>query len=336
MKPIYVCLATDDNYIPLASVAIASLLESNKKTNRLEIFLLDSGISNFNKDILIKQVNNYRRKIHFIDVSPDLEELKKLGTNPQGRYQSYAAYARFFVINYLPEYVGRLLYIDCDVCICGELNELFELNLDDWWLGAIIDILPNFHKIKIGFEQKDLYFNSGVLLFNCENWRKENILQKIKNHLSTIGCSYSFHDQDIINLVCKEKIYPLNPRYMAFLPEYTWNKNGILQLSELNKNAYYTQEEIHYAAINPIIIHYVESIYGRPWYKGCESKYFDPWNEALKCSPFAESFTYVDKKNSVAHLLLRKMYSILPKKVFIAIYKSRKNKVLVEREKKYE
>lgn len=336
MNPIYVCFATDDNYVPLASVAIASLLQSNKNVERLEIFLLDSGISNENKEILIKQVNEYRRQIHFIDVSRDLDELKQLGTNAQGTYQSYAAYARFFAINYLPDYVDKLLYVDCDVCICGKLNELFELNLDEWWLGAVIDILPKFHKKAIGFEQTDLYFNSGVLLFNCEKWKKEQILLQIKNHLLTNRCRYSFHDQDIINLVCKGKIYALMPKYMTFLPEYTWNKNGILQLSELNEDAYYTQEEIQDAVINPVIIHYVDCFFGRPWYNGCASKYFKPWNEALKYSPFSEKFPYVDNKTSFAHLILRKIYSILPKKIFIAIHKNRKNKVLWEREKNYE
>lgn len=336
MRPIYVCMATDENYVPLASVAISSLLESNKKASQIEIFLLDSGITEMSKLVLKKQVQKYNRKIHFISVLSELEELKRIGTNAQGSNKSYAAYARFFVINNLPDYVDKLLYVDCDVCICEELYELFEMNLENWWIGAVIDILPNFHKRAIDFKQYNLYFNSGVLLFNCKEWKKNNVLQLIKQHLLTVGCKYSFHDQDIINLVCKEKIYVLPPKYMVFLPEYTWGRKGILQLSELDENTYYRENELKEACDNPVIIHYVDSILGRPWYRGCNSVYFNPWNKALKKSPFNKNFPYIDKKFSYAHLLLRKIYFIFPKNLFIEIHKKRKNKVLLEREKKYE
>lgn len=332
LKPVFVCLATDDNYAPLAAVSIVSLLENNKDANELEIFLLDSGISEKNKKKLQRIVNNYSRKITFLDVTQEIIELQNKGVKAQGSYQSFAAYARFFAIDKLPTYVDKLLYIDCDTCICESLQELFNIELYNCVIGAVIDILPDFHKKAIGFKDLDLYFNSGVILFDCYKWREENILEQIQSHLCNVRSKYSFHDQDIINIICKDKIYPLKPKYMAFLPEYTWGKSGIIQLTNLQESAYYEEKYINEAVNNPVIIHYVDNILGRPWYKNNINIYGSIWEEYFAMSSFKNEFNYIERNISIGHQLLRILYKILPKKYFISIHKYRKNKVLKNKE----
>lgn len=332
LRPIFVCLATDDNYAPLASVSIISLLENNKDCDELEIFILDSGISEKNKHKLKEIVKNYSKKITFLDVSSEIDELQKKGVKAQGSYQSFAAYSRFFAIDKLPKYVDKLLYVDCDTCICGSLQELFNIDLSECVIGAVIDILPNFHKKSIGFKDIDLYFNSGVILFDCNEWRNLSILERIQNHLRNVRSKYSFHDQDIINIVCKDKIYPLHPKYMAFLPEYKWGKKGIMQLTDLEESSYYEDEDIEYALENPIIIHYVDNILGRPWYKNNVNTYGAIWEKYFINSPFKDEFKYTDCKKSIGHKLLRISYRFLPQSWFISIHKSRKNKVLKKKE----
>lgn len=332
MRPIYICLATDDNYVQLASVAIASLIESQDMA-QIELFILDSGISYINKKKLFDQCKGHIT-VQFIDVKSDLEKLVNLGVNTQGTFNSYAAYSRFYIVNYLPDYVDKLLYIDCDTCVTSSLQDLFNIDMKQNWLGAVIDILPDFHKLEIGFDQKDYYFNSGVLLFNINLWRENKIVEQIENHLMTHKSKYSFHDQDIINIVCKDKILPLHPKYMVFYPEYTWGLDGIMILSDLNKNSYYSAEEILSAANEPCIIHYVECVYGRPWYIGCRYKYFSYWYDALKKSPYALDFKYQEKKSSIKHKIFECASNFLPRNIFIFIHKIRKNKILHRKEEK--
>lgn len=331
MRPLYICLATDDNYVPLATVSIASIIDSNYDSN-IEFFILDSGISNKNKSLLKKIVNNGVNKISFIDVSSNLQKLIELGVNSQGINHSYAAYARFFIIEYLPEYVDKLLYVDCDTCICDSLNKLFNIDLSNFVLGAVLDILPDFHKKNIGFISSDYYFNSGVLLFNCKEWRKENIVLKIFEHLKNINSKYSFHDQDLINIVCKNKIKILPPEYMVFLPEYSWGAKKLNILTKLRKDKYYTTEELLQASENPVIIHYVDGIFGRPWYFNNKGKYDYIWKKYLKLTNLENSFPYKEKKRSLLNKCLINSYYILPKILFIKIYSIRKNRVLRKRE----
>ena len=50
MSKINVCLASDNNYIPYASVVIASILLNSKKEDDLNIYILEGGISQKNRE----------------------------------------------------------------------------------------------------------------------------------------------------------------------------------------------------------------------------------------------------------------------------------------------
>lgn len=332
MKPIYICLAMDNNYIPLASVAVESILINNKNANEIEFFILDSGINESNKEILRNQIKKANRKIHFYSVVNELKRIEEAGANSQGQYNSYASYARFFVIDKLPQYVDKILYLDCDTCMCDSIDKLFEIDLEDNILGAVLDILPNFHKQYINFNVNDKYFNAGVLLFNCKRWREEKILSKIEEILLSGKNTYSFHDQDIINIVCKNKIKVLPPRYMVFLPEYSWGRKNLIRLTDLFENSFYNDQELIEATQSPCIIHYVNSLFGRPWFLNNNGKYDNIWMEYMKKSPFADKYPYIDKKVSFKHKIFIIGYKILPKIIFVNIFKKRRNKILLKRE----
>lgn len=332
MRPLYICLAMDDNYVPLASVAIESILSNNKEAKEIEFFILDSGITEKNKDVLRKQIQKANRKINFYNVSTELKVIEDSGANSQGQYNSYACYARFFIIDKLPQYVDKILYVDCDTCMCDSVDELFEIDLENNILGAVLDILPNFHKKCIKFNDRDKYFNTGVLLFNCQIWKDEKILNKIKDILMSEKNTYSFHDQDIINIVCKNRIKILPPRYMVFLPEYLWGKKNLIKLTDLSEHTYYEDKDLAEAVKYPCIIHYVSNLFGRPWFVNNHGKYDAIWNKYVQSSPFADNYPYIYKKKSIKHRIFIRCYYILPKNIFISIYKKRRNKILLKRE----
>lgn len=332
MRPLYICLATDENYAQLATVAITSVFEKNRYATEIEIYILDGGIKEKTKNIMRSLTKKYQRKIFFVDVTNKLKKLKEMNVNSQGKFGSYAAYSRFFITEYLPDYVDKILYIDCDTCVVNSLNELFSIDMKEYALAGILDILPQFHKKYINFSEQDNYYNSGVLLFNCEIWKKENYTNKIIEHIKNIKSNYSFHDQDLINIICKNKILTLSPKYMVFYPEYKWGEKNIRWLNGFN-HEYYSNEELINALKEPIIIHYVDSIVGRPWYEDNINDYSRYWEEMKAKSPYDDSFTKIVKPSSIRHKILRGIYRYLPLSIFITIHKKRRNKLLTKREK---
>lgn len=302
-RPIYICLAADNQYSNLAEVAMVSVFENNKSSERIIVYLLDSGISKKRLCEIHLSVQKYGRELEIIDVTKRIEELKQIGVNAQSKNFSFGAYARFFVVNYLPEFVDKILYIDCDICVNDSLNELFKIEIQDYVMAAVIDILPSSHLKHIGFSINEPYFNSGMLLINISEWKAEKIETKILEHIKYKRCIYSYHDQDLINIICRNKIYTLDPKYMVFLPEYYWGANKLRSLGELG--VYYSTEKIRNAANKPTLIHFVDNIWGRPWYtsqKNPNSRIWEKYKEKIN-NPDEFEYTVVDC--SIQHKLAR-------------------------------
>ena len=254
-----------------------------------------------------------------------------MNVNTQGSFSSYAAYSRFFIADDLPDYIDKILYIDCDTCVVSSLEDLFNINIDNYVLAGVLDILPSSHKKHINFTSQDMYYNSGVLLFNCKKWKEEGYTHKIYNHISSIESMYSFHDQDLINIICKNKIFTLPPEYMVFYPEYTWGYEYLNFLNEIDCK-YYNDMQLKNAINNPIIIHYVDSIVGRPWYENNINNFASYWLNMLEKCPVIDSFLFIKKSSSFRHKGMRFLYNYFPLKVFLILHKYRRNQLLKNKE----
>ena len=84
--------------------------------------------------------------------------------------------------------------------------------MEQYIIGAIYEEMQeNYHSItskknlKIPKEHK--YFNSGVLLIDCDKWRKENILDKIQKAYKDYKDRIFFPDQDLLNIVFSPNKY---------------------------------------------------------------------------------------------------------------------------------
>ena len=64
----------------------------------------------------------------------------------------------------------RVIYLDCDMLICGSIAELWYQPLGTAIVAAVVD--PGFtqHAV-LGLESTAPYFNFGMLLIHLEQWR---------------------------------------------------------------------------------------------------------------------------------------------------------------------
>lgn len=336
MKNVEICYATNNDYAPLVGVSMLSALVNKSDDTCINFYILNNEVSVTSRlklKSLCKEFENV--SITFHDVKPCIQKLSEYNVARQGKAQSLSSYARLFVSSLISDDVEKILYLDADTIVEDDLSELFETDLTEP-VGAVIDILPNFHKKYIGFSQKERYYNSGVLLINLKKWRQQSIEKKLFDHILSGNTNYSFHDQDLINILFKGNIKTLEPKYMTFIPEYSWGKEKILDLTDLDSESYYSDQIVKNAAVQPVIIHLVDSIYGRPWYRYNNNPLKEKWISYLNRTEFKSTFQFNDNHPSIGNKLLKKLYLFGPTFIFRMIYKSRKNKVLFEREKKYE
>lgn len=94
--------------------------------------------------------------------------------------------------------VDRLLYLDADVVACGNIEKLYETDIDKYELAGVRDFLGKWF---IGHN----YINTGVLLINLKKCRESAVLERAR-----IMCRYKklfFPDQTAINLLCRDKYF---------------------------------------------------------------------------------------------------------------------------------
>ncbi len=253
----------NEKYVPYAGVSITSLLENNKDADNITIYLLGEGITDESKEKLLHQIDIYGRRGIFLDAADLIEEIKNIGLD---QYRgSYAANVRMFVNNYIPDTVDRLLYLDCDTIIVNSLSSLFRCDMKNKPAGMVLDSMCMNHKQDIGFSKEDLYFNSGVILFNMPEWRRQQCQERIVDHIRNIRSHYIAPDQDVLNIVLKKQIRVLDAKYnfQPFHMVYPYK----LYMRLFGQPHYYSKSRVEKAKTDTIIYHTFRFLGEFPWHK---------------------------------------------------------------------
>ena len=154
----------NEKYVPYAGISMVSLMENNKKTEEIYIYVLGENLTEHSKKQLTMQVEQYGHQIHFMHTDALIEKMRMLGI-PEYR-GAYATNMKMFVTDYLNDDIDRLLYIDSDTIICGDISSLIFLDMENKPIGMVLDSLGARHKLEIGLNKQDDYFNGGVILYD--------------------------------------------------------------------------------------------------------------------------------------------------------------------------
>ena len=263
-------------------VSILSVLENNKSFNSINIYIVDNNISDGNKLELKKLVESYQRNIIFID----FEKYKKyLNLNMEWQI-SISSYARLFVASMLPSNIDKVLYFDCDTLIVDSLDELWNQDINDFYVAGVCDTVPSNTKQAIGLNSTDFYINAGMILINLKKWREDNLEKRLLDFIDDHNGNVIHHDQGVINGVIKnKKILPL--KYNLMTSYLMMSRDDIIKLYKV-EDPFYSQEQIDEAIKNPVYIHYTPGFTIRPWVKGCKHPYVDLYWKYLKLTPWKD------------------------------------------------
>mmetsp|Transcript_99982 Transcript_99982/g.158253 ORF Transcript_99982/g.158253 Transcript_99982/m.158253 type:complete len:374 (-) Transcript_99982:166-1287(-) len=116
-----------------------------------------------------------------------------------------SAFTRLFLPEYLPD-VRRVVYIDADTLVMGDLTPLFEMPMQHA-LAAVREATtfqdlwgkwyPDLEKQVPDAKQHSI-FNDGVMILDLEQWREQDIVQDLTNW--ALQSSASVDDQLLLNL----------------------------------------------------------------------------------------------------------------------------------------
>lgn len=265
MNVLYFC---SDIFLHVAAVSIVSLLENNKNFDEINIFIIDDGISNEKKSMLEKMVNSYNRNISYIP-APDPSKFFKFPF--KSRYQMGHSYMRMCIGTLLPESVEKLLCLDSDTLVTGNLSDLWSIEFNENILAGVADCV-NLKAFRYQFmlSNNDIYCNAGVFLVNLHNWRKHRIEDKIRATIKEHNGNIFFFEQTLMNYVCRGKIIKLPAFYNSYTLFHAFSYKNLIRWRRPTN--FYSEKEVNEAKQNPYIIHFTRNFYmtSRPWVKDCD------------------------------------------------------------------
>lgn len=324
---------SSDYYSLPTAVSIASLLENNTNLDEINIYLLDDNINSTHLDRIERLCSEYSRNLTVIDTRTIQDTIQQLDLPKFNG--SYTTYYKLFAINEIEFPTDYVLYLDGDTIITGSLAPLLNIEMnDDEIIGGVIDLYLNDYKSIIGLDSNDYYFNAGVLLINKKAWVKCDCLNKIIHHLVEDKAQYSVADQDILNVLFNDHFKILSPTYNFNACYYLFGINDSIRLYGLQNGSYYSSSEICSVMDgNPLIIHCLGGMSGRPW----EQNNWHPQNELfdtyLALTPWTLSEKYTPNK-SLIFQLQEIAYKTLPKKLYLRLHAYMLKSYLKKREQK--
>lgn len=250
-KRIPIFYACDDNFVKFTIVSIQSLKANASRDFCYDIHILCTKVSDEMRAAALSLADE-TFSIMFDDVNDFLKSIEyKLHVR---HYYSKTTYYRLFISEMFPE-LDKALYIDSDTIILGDISELYSHDLGDNYVGACneqamvqTDIYGTYVEKCVGISRHK-FFNAGMILINCRQFREQNLLDRFIKLLH----EYSFivtQDEDYLNVICKDKVLWI---------ENNWN---VEMFGELQ----YKPEDFK-------LIHYI--MVSKPWhYRDCIHKDF--------------------------------------------------------------
>lgn len=214
MQKINICLSTDDNYIQHTATVVASILSNAKRKDKYHFYILSTQLSDENKQKFdkLKRIKDCQIDYPMVDINL-ISKFKKVDTHT---HLNLSVYNRLFIPDLFPN-TDKMIYLDSDIVAIRDIAELNTLDLGDAYFAAVLDPFHIQHSQTLGYKDAP-YINSGVMVINCKELRKNNYLERLLNAIDKIKDKAKAGDQDFINYCFHNHIKTISAQYNVFLP----------------------------------------------------------------------------------------------------------------------
>lgn len=260
-----IAFSVSNQYAQHICVVITSILENNHKSF-FEFNIISADMSAKNKQLINSLHETYSNfSLHFLT----MDKKKFSHIKMQSSYIPIESYFRFLLAELFPQH-NKLLYLDADLIINGDIEPLYKSDIKDYYFAGVEERClygTGYIENTLKFSDEDIYINAGVLLCNLQKIRTDNLTEEFFKAQKYLSSFTKYDDQDVINIVCKGKIKQLDCKY-NFTP---------LHVSELPHKKY-----------QAVIVHYTGKY--KPWTLGeCPNELRFLYFQYLQKSPYAKT-----------------------------------------------
>lgn len=268
---INITLITDSRYTLPTAVSMYSAIKNKCDTSIYNFYIITENTTPKDNDFLLSLKNLAPNSVNINLISrnePDLpyENMERFLQYKVGMHKIY--------LSEILNEIDKVIYMDGDTVVLKDLRDLFDIDVSNVYAAVAKDgIYYRFPKEmkEMGLDKRGYYFNSGVMLHNLAEQRKDNIVEKLVTYVKTNKDFYG--DQDVLNVVMNNKLKLMSYRYncistffeaddLSFLSSYFGEK--------LPKETFYIYENstiIHYAGDKPWLDNYSPLYLKDLWFK---------------------------------------------------------------------
>jgi lipopolysaccharide biosynthesis glycosyltransferase len=249
--------------MPLTVMACSAALNLSRDWD-LRIYFMDGGVSAASRGRMEEKIRALPNvKLHWHTI--DLAHFREL---PVLRRVNSTMYIRLLMDEILPTDIERLVYLDGDMLVEGDLSELYRedfggatlMAVCDYGSSVLRDELP-IPGVEAAQRRNVPYFNSGMLLINMKPWREERVGRAVLDYVSKFRSIVKFPDQDGLNAVLFGKWKQLDLAWNAQVDNLV--NAGQLGSTAVDEEVRRRREELLY---HPKIQHYAGR--KKPWGPG--------------------------------------------------------------------
>ena len=250
---INIVFTTDKEYSSYLKVALKSLILNKDKDSIYNIYILSIDLNKKTQE----ELKTFKQNDVEIKAVPlKLSMLKgKIRHRTFCHHVSNADYFKFFIPEMFQNF-DKILYLDSDILVLGDLSSLYNTDIQDKYIAVL-------RRYSYPVDLKEVRYNIGIILFNIQNCIKSNLTSKLlytKNHNND---NNSITQATFNKAIPQNMAEPISPIYnnrtittKEDFIKYNFRKNYHPFLDEINN-----LDELDKKTI---IVHFAG--YQKPWY----------------------------------------------------------------------
>ena len=241
-----VFMVTNWDMVGYTATTMVSILNNTKRN--IDFYIMDCGLSDFDQ----KQLSTLKDKFaNLKSISFSKVDMKRFEGLNVWYYGMLDAWAMLLFPEAFPK-VKKVIHVESDTLVVDDIAKLYNEDLESYTIGGCPEIA--FGSLSELFPSKEhIYFNLGMLLIDCDKWRKDNTTEKCLELGKKYGKQFNCLHQDALNMLYYNNNYKQLPNRYNLGERENVVKNIHPELSE----EYFAKEWQH-----PVIIHFSPN---KPW-----------------------------------------------------------------------
>ncbi|MBR1943209.1 glycosyltransferase family 8 protein [bacterium] len=211
-KTAHIVFTTDKNYAKYLHVALFSAIKNKKADSVYDISIICVDLTEKERNYFKKFEQN---NVNIRTIPVSLEEIKFGDYKIFNERVTRADLFKFLMPKIFNNY-KKILYLDADILVRGDLLDLYNIDIGNYYLAAALKYSPHTEMLELPFRRfiwLEYNYNCGVMLLNLEKMRKNDITKKLIKAKEQDKDKALMSQTSFNEVMPTKKVIKLNPIY---------------------------------------------------------------------------------------------------------------------------